>query len=131
MLRLLLVSDLSSLCALVKEGALPVSWLVDEDFLVPFWKLDEQDDFCADLITYGPNIMVSAVLASQCGVMTRQFISHVEEIWQVITELTFVKNHVTELDAYHKMSRSVVMPLSLQQLARKAVHAALLQQRPK
>jgi hypothetical protein len=75
--------------------------------------------------------MVSAVLASQCGVMTRQFISHVEEIWQVITELTFVKNHVTELDAYHKMSRSVVMPLSLQQLARKAVHAALLQQRPK
>jgi hypothetical protein len=29
--------------------------------------------------------------------MTRQFISHVEELWEVITEVTFVKNRVTEV----------------------------------
>jgi hypothetical protein len=45
--------------------------------------------------------------------MTRQFISHVEEIWQVITALTFFKNHVTELAAYHKLSQSDIWYLAL------------------
>jgi hypothetical protein len=42
-------------------------------------------------------IECTVCLASQCGVMTQKFISEVEDIWELLTEMTLINFDVTEV----------------------------------
>jgi len=133
--RILLLSDLGCLKAMIEEGVLPPAWLVDPAVLQPirivielYVKFPERRicrwPFGSEHQT--PQMVAFALLANQCGVLDRPSLNMVMQIIRIELRQYNLSEVMVLKEMYEHLPESAHRSLpSLQQLCRAAIRQAL------